>query len=106
MKQELCTTIEESKCVKEENVSNSKCIMNCEGMDVISYDEFDIMDTVYKYSLQLSKIEIFDQKFFKPFNTNFKLNKLISKLSDFYSKYKEDLDFPPALKSMYSKNHS
>ena len=62
----MCQTFEQRKCTKEvktEVETDSKCSYKCEGMNIISYNEFEINSK--------------------------KLIKNISNLSEMYGRYKE-----------------
>ena len=70
-------------CVKKLTVDFSYCQYKCEGIDIISYTDFEVN----------SKWDSFYPKVHK-------LNKNILKLSDQYNKFKEAYDFPSKFKSM------
>ena len=79
-------------------VDYSQCSKKCEGIVVISYDEYDINSFMNSYLSKLSNTEIFDTKFFPKFQPNLKWSQKMSDLSDQYSKYKEVFNFPTKLK--------
>ena len=62
----------------------SKCFVKCEGMDIISYNEYEIPSKLSKMVSPVYK-ELHKSKFEK-YQT---LNRYISKLSDQYNNYKE-----------------
>ena len=104
----LCTTEKQLECVENISLDKSNCYHECEGMEIISYNEFEIVSDVFMYSKQISNVAIFDTKYFKIFDTkpneNTKLLKTISKLSDQYNKYKGVFDFPRKYKGTSEKN--
>ena len=69
------------KCVKTIDVDSFQCASKCEGMDIISYNEYAV-----NYQI-------------KP-----KLTRYITQLSNYYNKYKESYNitkFPSSLKCKY-----
>ena len=91
--QDLCLTPDQLKCAQNLEVDLSKCSDKCEGMDVISYNQFETdtkIDRKLSMLLELHKQSGFDK--------NPKLTRYISKLSDQYDRYKETYNFPTKYK--------
>ena len=66
----MCISDDQLDCVKKVKINKLNCLKNCNGMDIISYIEFDPQHE---------------------FN-------LISKLSEEYSAFKGDYEFPSKFK--------
>ena len=86
--EDLCITKEQLNCVNTVRVDYSECLKKCEGLDIISYNEFEVD----------SKLNRFVQ-----FDSNPKLSKYISKLSTLYNRYKGTYKFPTKLKGRKEK---
>ena len=55
---DLCLTPEQLQCVNKTKVDNSDCYIKCEGMDVISYNEYEVDSelTRQRHILKLSRM--------------------------------------------------
>ena len=98
--QDLCLTQEQIQCVKETKVDISECYIKCEGMDVISYNEYEVDSELTRYISKLAG----HAKFTK-YEANPQLHKHISKLSKKYKEYKGAYEFSPEFKAKF-KIHS
>ena len=82
-------------CVSNVTIDSSRCPKNCEGMEIISYDQ-DEMDS--KLLQLLSKLSV--DRYKSKFEKDPIIAKKVSKLSDQYSSYKESYNFPTNMKSI------
>ena len=78
----FCITQEQLNCVKSMEVDYSECLKKCEGLDIISYNEYEIYSKLNR---------------FVNFDGNPKLTRYISKLSSQYNNYKGFYNFPTRL---------
>ena len=85
----LCSTVDQLKCVQNLKVDFSECSVKCEGMDIISYDQFEINSKIARLISKLNK-RFYD----KEFDKNPALTRYISKLSRQYTNYKDTYNFP------------
>ena len=96
-------TKDQLQCVEYLSADYSKCLPKCEGMEIISYNEHEIDSYLSRYLLGLSNTVIGSQKLYRKYDSNSKLTKLMSKLSNQYQKYKKAYNFPEKYKGKIIK---
>ena len=86
--QDLCITTEQLQCVNGTKVDDSECYNKCEGMNVISYNEYEVDSELTRHISKLS-----GHAKISKYVANPKLNNHISKLSKIYREYKGAYEF-------------
>ena len=89
-------TKEQLQCVNGTKVDNSQCYIKCEGMDVISYNEYEFDSELTRYISKLS-----GHVKFSKYEANPKLHNHISILSKQYRDYKKSYKFKDEFKAKF-----
>ena len=84
--QELCHNQEQKRCIKNNSVDYLDCLPQCEGIDVISYNEIKILDNE-DWMQQISQLTRLNLKTTYENDPEFK--RIILKLSHQYKQYKD-----------------